>query len=79
MAPESPPDCGGGDDSSAGEYVTADDGYEADIETQGKSSGTSPPKQTNSLEPLIEPRRHATVHPALCSLAVDLLIHFIEQ
>ncbi|KAK0171372.1 hypothetical protein PV328_009113 [Microctonus aethiopoides] len=82
MAPESPPDCGGGgggDDSSAGEYVTADDGYEADIETQGKSSGTSPPKQTNSFGPLIEPRRHATAHPALCSLAVDLLIHFIEQ
>ncbi|XP_074102061.1 lysosomal-trafficking regulator mauve isoform X2 [Cotesia typhae] len=52
----------GADESSAGEYVTADDGYEADIEIPSGHITTN-----------------ITAHPALCSLAVDLLIQFSEQ
>lgn len=72
------PDCGG-EDSSTGEYVTADDGYEADVEVQGRTPTSNTPKRTNPLGPVVEPRGHANAHPALCSLAVDLLIHFSEQ
>ncbi|XP_015121948.1 lysosomal-trafficking regulator [Diachasma alloeum] len=78
MTLEALPDCGG-EDSSTGEYVTADDGYEADVEVQGKSPQNSLPRRSNSLGPVVEPRGHANAHPALCSLAVDLLIHFSEQ
>lgn len=67
------------DDSSTGEYVTADDGYEADVEIPGRSPHSNIAKRSNSLGPVIEPRGHANAHPALCSLAVDLLIHFTEQ
>ncbi|XP_046739126.1 lysosomal-trafficking regulator isoform X2 [Diprion similis] len=69
----------GGDDSSTGEYVTADDGYEADIEVPGRTPQNSTPKKANPLGPVVEARGYATAHPALCSLAVDLLIHFSEQ
>lgn len=70
----------GAEDSSTGEYITADDGYEADIEVPGKNTNNSISKKTSSpLGPVIEPRGHANVHPALCSLAIDLLIHFSEQ
>lgn len=72
------PDCGA-DDSSTGEYVTADDGYEADVEIPGRSPQNSSPKKANPLGPVVEVRGYATAHPALCSLAVDLLIHFSEQ
>ncbi|XP_043270510.1 lysosomal-trafficking regulator isoform X2 [Venturia canescens] len=72
------PDCVG-EESSNGEYVTADDGYEADIEVQGRSPSNTTPKKPNPLGPVVEPRGHANAHPALCSLAVDLLIHFSEQ
>lgn len=81
----------GGDESSAGEYVTADDGYEADNEVPSKSSRDEDnsqqnnlPKGLNSLGSTIEYRgghitANTTAHPALCSLAVDLLIQFGQQ
>ncbi|XP_020281501.1 lysosomal-trafficking regulator isoform X2 [Pseudomyrmex gracilis] len=69
----------GAEDSSGGEYVSADDGYEADTEVPAKSSSSSARKRSNPLGPVIEPRGHAHAHPALCSLAIDLLIHFSEQ
>ncbi|KAK2579125.1 hypothetical protein KPH14_001295 [Odynerus spinipes] len=72
------PDCGA-EDSSTGEYVTADDGYEADIEVPGKSSRSNVIKKNNSIGPVVEPRGHANAHPSLCSLAIDLLIHFSKQ
>ncbi|XP_054002539.1 lysosomal-trafficking regulator isoform X2 [Hylaeus anthracinus] len=73
------PDCAM-DDSSTGEYVTADDGYEADVEVAGRTPRSDGVKRrSNSLGPVVEPRGHANAHPALCSLAVDLLIHFTEQ
>ncbi|KZC14096.1 Lysosomal-trafficking regulator, partial [Dufourea novaeangliae] len=78
MTLDAMPDCAA-DDSSTGEYVTADDGYEADIEIPGRSPHTNTVKRSNSLGPVVEPRGNANAHPALCSLAVDLLIHFSEQ
>ncbi|XP_018058565.1 PREDICTED: lysosomal-trafficking regulator [Atta colombica] len=79
MSLETLPDYGA-EDSSTGEYVTADDGYEADIEVPGKNTNNSMPKKSsNLLGPVIESRGHANAHPALCSLAIDLLIHFSEQ
>lgn len=79
MSLETLPDYGA-EDSSTGEYVTADDGYEADIEVPGKSTSNSTSKKSSSpLGPVIEPRGHANAHPALCSLAIDILIHFSEQ
>lgn len=82
MALDTPPDCsggGGGDDSSIGDNVTADDGYEADVEIQAKYSQNNQMRKSNSLGPIVEPRGHANAHPALCSLAVDLLIHFSKE
>ncbi|XP_043802415.1 lysosomal-trafficking regulator isoform X5 [Apis laboriosa] len=78
MTLDSIPDCAV-DDSSTGEYVTADDGYEADVEVPAQSLHSNTVKRSNSLGPVIEPRGHANAHPALCLLAVDLLIHFSEQ
>lgn len=78
MTLDSIPDCAA-DDSSTGEYVTADDGYEADVEVPAQSLHSNTVKRSNSLGPVIEPRGHANAHPALCLLAVDLLIHFSEQ
>ena len=73
------PDCVGGG-SSTGDYITADDGYEADVEIPGKNAHENQPKRsTTQPGPVIEPRGHANAHPALCSLAVDLLIHFSKQ
>lgn len=72
-------DCGVAEDSSTGEYVTADDGYEADVEVPGKNLHDNLPKRSYSLGPILEPRGHANAHPALCSLAIDLLIYFSEQ
>ncbi|XP_036146533.1 lysosomal-trafficking regulator isoform X4 [Monomorium pharaonis] len=69
----------GAEDSSTGEYVTADDGYEADIEVPGKNTNSISKKNSSPLGPVTEPRSHANAHPALCSLAIDLLIHFSEQ
>lgn len=78
MTLDAMPDCGA-DDSSTGEYVTADDGYEADVEIPGRSPRNNATKRRNSLGPVVEPRGNANANPALCSLAVDLLIHFSEQ
>lgn len=78
MSLENLPDYGA-EDSSTGEYVTADDGYEADIEVPGKSPNSSISKKSSPLELVVEPRGHANAHPALCSLAIDLLIHFSKQ
>lgn len=78
MTLDSIPDCAA-DDSSTGEYVTADDGYEADVEVPAQNLHNNTVKRSNSLGPVIEPRSHANAHPALCLLAVDLLIHFSEQ
>ncbi|XP_076297603.1 lysosomal-trafficking regulator mauve isoform X3 [Lasioglossum baleicum] len=78
MTLDAMPDCAA-DDSSTGEYVTADDGYEADVEVPGRSPRANTVKRTNSLGPVLEARGNANAHPALCSLAVDLLIHFSEQ
>jgi len=78
MSLETLPDYGA-EDSSTGEYVTADDGYEADIEVPGKTNNSISKKSNNPLGPVIEPKSHANAHPALCSLAIDLLIHFSKQ
>lgn len=79
MTLETLPDYGA-DDSSTGEYVTADDGYEADTEVPGRSLNSSTFKRNSPLgSSIAEPRGHANAHPALCSLAIDLLIHFSEQ
>ncbi|XP_011343929.2 lysosomal-trafficking regulator isoform X3 [Ooceraea biroi] len=78
MMLETLPDCGA-EDSSTGEYITADDGYEADIEVPGRCSNNTISKKNSPLGPVVEPRGHANAHPALCSLAIDLLIHFSEQ
>jgi len=78
MTLEIPPDYGA-DDSSAGEYATADDGYEADTEVPGRNPNSSIFKRINPLGPVAEARGHANAHPALCSLAIDVLIHFSEQ
>ncbi|CAL1677884.1 unnamed protein product [Lasius platythorax] len=75
---ENPPDYSA-EDSSTGEYVTADDGYEADVEVPEKSSNNNVSKKSSPLGLVVEPRGHANAHPALCSLAIDLLIHFSEQ
>ncbi|KAF7992714.1 hypothetical protein HCN44_005058 [Aphidius gifuensis] len=72
MALDTSPDCsgvvgggsGGGDDSSIGDNVTADDGYEADVEIQAKYSQNNQMKKSNSLGPIVEPRGHANAHPA---------------
>lgn len=72
------PDCAA-DDSSTGEYVTADDGYEGDVEVPAQTLHSNTVKRSNSLGPVIQPRGHANAHSALCLLAVDLLIHFSEQ
>lgn len=78
MTVDTMPDCAA-DDSSTGEYVTADDGYEADVEIPMKNPHSNTVKRSNSFGPIVEPRGHANAHPALCLLAVDLLIHFSEQ
>ncbi|KAK9307869.1 hypothetical protein QLX08_001934 [Tetragonisca angustula] len=78
MTVDTMPDCAA-DDSSTGEYVTADDGYEADVEIPMQNPHSNTVKRSNSFGPIIEPRGHANAHPALCLLAVDLLIHFSEQ
>ncbi|EFN65741.1 Lysosomal-trafficking regulator [Camponotus floridanus] len=75
---ENPPDYSA-EDSSTGEYITADDGYEADVEVPEKSPNNSTSKKSSPLGLVIEPRGHANAHPALCSLAIDLLIHFSQQ
>ena len=66
-------------DESSAEYVTADDGYEADVEIHGRSSNNNQEKKTNTSNAINEERNHVNAHPALCSLAVNLLIHFSEQ
>lgn len=78
MSLENSPDYSA-EDSSTGEYITADDGYEADVEVPEKSPNNSISKKSSPLGLVIEPRGHANAHPALCSLAIDLLIHFSQQ
>lgn len=78
MSLDNLPDCGA-EDSSTGEYVTADDGYEADIEIPGRSPHNNVTRKSSPLGPVVEPRGHANANPALCFLAIDLLIHFSEQ
>lgn len=69
-------DCGT-DDSSNDEYITGDDGYEADVEILVNNSHENSHKgMSDSVTSL---REHIETHPALCSLALDLLIHFIKQ
>lgn len=70
-----------GHESSVGEYITADDGYEADVEVPGNTPRREFFTRQNSLGPFIlpEPKSHVNAHPALCSLAIDLLIHFLQQ
>lgn len=75
---ENPPEYSA-EDSSTGEYITVDDGYEADIEIPEKSPNNSISKKSSPLGLVVEPRGHTNAHPALCSLAIDLLIHFSDQ
>lgn len=73
-------DWGEADDSSTGEYVTADDGYEADIEVPVKNSQDVLSKRINHFAGAPETiRGNANAHPALCSLTIDLLICFAKQ
>ncbi|XP_023246507.1 lysosomal-trafficking regulator [Copidosoma floridanum] len=68
------------DDSSPGEYITADDGYEADVEVPIKTHPDVTLKRVNHLGSASELiRGNANAHPTLCSLAIDLLIYFAKQ
>ena len=72
-------DWGDADDSSNGEYVTADDGYEADIEIPVINSQDIS-KKVNQYNGSFEVARgNVNAHPALCSLTIDLLIYFAKQ
>jgi hypothetical protein len=73
-------DWGEADDSSTGEYITADDGYEADIEVPVKNSQGVLSKRINQFSGASETAKgNANAHPALCSLTIDLLIYFSKQ
>ncbi|XP_051169183.1 lysosomal-trafficking regulator isoform X2 [Leptopilina boulardi] len=71
-------DCGT-DDSSNDEHITGDDGYEADVEIFVNNSHDNSQKGSDASNPVTSLREHIETHPALCSLALDLLIHFSKQ
>nr|CAD7400993.1 unnamed protein product [Timema cristinae] len=71
----------GGDSSSLEDmYITADEGYEADIElldcrtdrTALSPESTSVTSQTGWEE---YSRQHNVIHPGLCVIAIDLMVH----
>lgn len=73
-------DYGEVDNSSVGDNITADDGYEADVELPLKNSQDSSLKRHNRIRGTPEiVRGNSNAHPALCSLAIDLLIYFANQ
>lgn len=68
------------DESSIGEYLTADDGYEADIEIFVKNSQDITSRRINQLDGISDAiRGNVNAHPALCSLTINLLIYFAKQ
>lgn len=72
-------DWGEPEDSSAGEYVTADDGYEADVEVPAKNTQNLSSKKFNTFGGFSESKGTINAHPDLCSLTIDLLIYFAKQ
>ncbi|XP_058802324.1 lysosomal-trafficking regulator isoform X2 [Phymastichus coffea] len=69
-------DWGEPDDSSAGEYITADDGYEADVEIPVKNLQDVSSKKFSPFNGMSDSKGTVNAHPALCSLTIDLLIYF---
>lgn len=68
------------DESSVGEYITADDGYEADVEIFVKNQQDISLKRINQLGGMSDAiKGNINADPALCSLAIDLLIYFAKQ
>ena len=80
MAMDLSSDWGDIDDNSNSEYnITADDGYDADIEVPINQNFSSKfISQHNSLLTEV-PNENCNANPALCSLTIDLLIHFSSQ
>lgn len=74
-------DCWGeAEESSVGEYNTADDGYEADVEVLVKNHQDLTPRRISQLAGISEITKGSVdADPALCSLAIDLLIYFSQQ
>lgn len=73
-------DWGDADDSGAGEYVAADDGYEADVEIPVKNPQDYASRRINQFGSVPETAKtSANAHPALCSLIIDLLIYYAKQ
>ncbi|KAJ8668849.1 hypothetical protein QAD02_000108 [Eretmocerus hayati] len=71
---------GDAEDSSTGEYIPADDGYEADVEVPVSHSQDSSPRRKAHLitEPELQ-KGNANANPPLCALAIDLLIYFAKH
>ena len=67
-------------EESSNEYITADDGYDADIEVPIKTNQEISSKRQNRFDRAFEANRNnAVAHPALCSLTLDLLIYFSKR
>ena len=81
MALDFSADWGEIEESSTGEYITADDGYDADVEVPIGNHQNLSSKYVNQLGSLLTevPRGSTNANPALCSLTIDLLIHFSKQ
>lgn len=67
------------DESSNGEYLTEDDGYEADIEMIVNNSHSDLYEMHNTSNFVFSTKEHIEIRPAMCSLALDLLIYFNKQ
>ncbi|KAL7305380.1 hypothetical protein TKK_0002123 [Trichogramma kaykai] len=69
-----------GEDSSAGEYLTADDGYDADVEVPVKTDYELSVKKQNRFGRASDSvRGSVNADPAVCSLAIDLLIYYANK
>lgn len=68
------------DESSVGDMVTADDGYDADVEVFVKNQQGISSKRISQLAGTTEIIKGSiNADPALCSLSIDLLIYFYHQ
>ncbi|CAB0033952.1 unnamed protein product [Trichogramma brassicae] len=68
-----------GEDSSAGEYLTADDGYDADVEVPVKTDYELSAKKNRFGRASDSVRGSVNADPAVCSLAIDLLIYYANK
>nr|CAD7196152.1 unnamed protein product [Timema douglasi] len=75
-----------GDSSSLEDmYITADEGYEADIELLDcRADRTAPSPESTSVTSMAEgrqtgweeySRQHNVIHPGLCVMAIELMVH----